>query len=47
MCATNQTKHLKILNDVIEIFSKKKTLETLVNMDNEIGIYEYIERILK
>lgn len=41
MCATDQTKHIHILNDIIEIFSKKKFLEKLANMNTTAEIYQY------
>lgn len=47
MCATDQTKHISILNDIIEIFSKKKALDQLTNMHSAYDIYNYIERNLK
>lgn len=47
MCATDQTKHIRILNDIIEIFSKKKSLEKLANMNTTAEIYQYIQQALE
>lgn len=47
MCATDQTKHISILNDIIEIFSKKKALDQLTNMHSPYEIFTYIEKHLK
>lgn len=44
MCATDQTKHIKILNDIIEIFSKKKSLDAIVSMNQKDEIYNYIKK---
>lgn len=45
MGATDQTKHIKILNDIIEIFSKKKNLDMIVSMNSAEEIYDYISKI--
>ena len=44
LCAEDQTKHIRILNDVLNIFSKKKSIEQLVAMENEEEIREYIRK---
>lgn len=45
ICATDQTKHIKILNDIIEIFSKKKSLDAIVSMNQKDEIYNYIKKV--
>lgn len=43
LCAEDKTKHFGILNDVLEIFSKKKSIEQIVNLDSPEAIHRYIE----
>lgn len=46
LCAEDKTKHFGILNDVLEIFSKKKSIEQIVNLDTPLSIHRYIENLL-
>lgn len=42
LCAEDQTKHIRILNDVLNIFSKKKSIEQLTALDSSEDIQGYI-----
>lgn len=42
LAAEDQTKHIRILNDVLNIFSKKKSIEQIVDLDSPTAIYHYI-----
>lgn len=42
LCAEDQTKHIRILNDVLNIFSKKKSIEQLAALDTSSEIQAYI-----
>ena len=44
LCAEDQTKHIRILNDVLNIFSKKKSIDHLVAMEDKEEIREYIRK---
>ncbi len=44
LCAEDQTKHIRILNDVLNIFSKKKSIDYLVGMEDKEEIREYIRK---
>ncbi|MDD7281981.1 BglG family transcription antiterminator [Floccifex sp.] len=46
LCAEDKTKHFGILNDVLEIFSKKKSIEQIVNLDSSQSVHRYIENSL-
>lgn len=43
LCAEDQTKHIRILNDVLNIFSKKKSIEQLAALDCPEDIQTYIQ----
>ena len=42
LCAEDQTKHIRILNDVLNIFSKKKSIEQLAALESSEDIQSYI-----
>ncbi len=42
LCAEDQTKHLKILNDILELFSKKKSVDQIVRFNTPNDILDYI-----
>lgn len=43
LAAEDQTKHIRILNDVLNIFSKKKSIEQLIAFDENEDIHAYIK----
>ncbi len=47
LCAEDQTKHLKILNDILDLFSKKKSIDQLVKFDTSNQVLEYIQSRLE
>ena len=47
LCAEDQTKHIRILNDILKIFSKKKNVEKIGSMESSDEIYAYINEQLK
>lgn len=42
LAAEDQTKHIRILNDVLDIFSKKKSIDQIVDLDSPLEISHYI-----
>jgi len=46
MAAVDQTGHLKILNDIMTIFSDHKNIETLLNLESAKDIYQYIQTLI-
>ena len=42
LCAEDQTKHIRILNDILELFSKKKNIEIISQFTKPLEVYEYI-----
>lgn len=42
LAAEDQTKHIRILNDVLDIFSKKKSIDQIVDLDSPQEICYYI-----
>lgn len=47
ICAVDQTKHIRILNDIIAVFSKKKSIDVLTQMHSPFEVYDYIDKSLK
>lgn len=47
LCAEDQTKHIRILNDILHIFSKKKNIDKIAAMNSIEEIYAMINEELK
>ena len=43
LCAEDQTKHIRILKDVLNIFSKKKNIDHLISLQTTKEVYEYLK----
>lgn len=43
LCAEDQTKHIRLLKDVLNIFSKKKTKEHLLSLKDPKEVYAYLK----
>lgn len=43
LCAEDKTKHIRVLKDVLNIFSKKKSIDQIANLSTPQEIYEYID----
>ena len=43
-CAEDKTKHIHVLNDVLNIFSKKKSIDQITSLSTPAEIYAYIDK---
>lgn len=46
IAAEDQTKHIRILNDILDIFSKKQSLEQIPALSSPLKVREYLQRRL-
>ena len=44
LCAEDKTKHIHVLNDVLNIFSKKKSIDQITSLSTPAEIYAYIDK---
>ena len=44
LCAEDKTKHIHVLNDMLNIFSKKKSIDQIANLNSPAEIYSYIDK---
>ena len=47
LAAEDQTKHIRVLNDVLNIFSKKKSIDQIVSLNTPAQIASYIEKYIE
>ena len=44
LCAEDKTKHIHVLNDMLNIFSKKKSTDQITSLSTPAEIYAYIDK---
>lgn len=44
LCAEDKTKHIHVLNDMLNIFSKKKSIDQIASLNSPAEIYSYIDK---
>lgn len=44
LCAEDKTKHIHVLNDMLNIFSKKKSIDQIASLNSSAEIYSYIDK---
>ena len=44
LCAEDKTKHIRVLNDMLNIFSKKKSIDQIASLNSPAEIYSYIDK---
>ena len=47
LAAEDQTRHIHILNDILDIFSKKKNLEKISVLHSPLEVYSYLAKQLE
>jgi mannitol/fructose-specific phosphotransferase system IIA component (Ntr-type) len=46
IAAEDQTRHIRILNDILDIFSNKRSLEQIPALSSPLEVREYLQRRL-